>query len=103
MKILYLRNKRPSRDPVYALTRVDQTETRSHLLTCPKVQAFARRLRKPWFRDCVTIASKGNDPKSKVKKATCNWGDIVQPWELEAKEYIKLEMRTDFKAEEFRV
>jgi len=53
------------------------------------------------FNDCVTIASKGNDPKSKVKKAACNWGDILQPWELEAKENIKLEIRTDFKAEEF--
>ena len=53
------------------------------------------------FDDCVTIASKGNDPKSKVKKATWNWGDILQLWELEAKIFIKLEIRTDSKAEDF--
>jgi hypothetical protein len=54
------------------------------------------------FHACVLIASKQKATKSDIKEVTkTTWGDILQSWELEAKRKIDLEIRTDFKAEDF--
>jgi len=54
------------------------------------------------FDDCVVIASRQEATKSNFKEVTkTTWGDILQSWELEAKGKINLEIRTDFRAEDF--
>jgi len=54
------------------------------------------------FNDCVLVAGRQEATKSNFKEVTkTTWGDILQSWELEAKGKINLEIRTDFKAEEF--
>jgi len=93
-------------DPVVIESKhLDASTKRKPDLICLLAKRF-RRLHEDCehdpFHACVLIASKQKATKPDIKEVSkMNWGDILQSWELEAKRKINLEIRTDFKAEDF--